>query len=76
MNKINLPFTINNFQKGGNSFKILNESEINKNKTIINIVKKILIRNSNKVNSNKVNSNKVKINYIRGSTTKEYYNKK
>lgn len=65
MNKINLPFTTNNI-KGGNSFKILNQKELNKkkNKTIINMVKNIF---------HSKNSDNIKINYIKASKTKEYY---
>ena len=72
MNKINLPFTKNNI-KGGNSFKILDQKELNKkkSKTIVNMVKNMFDSNPEKSN----NSN-TKINYIRASTTKEYYNKK
>ena len=70
---INLPFT-NNIKGGSNkSFKILNEEEINsnikRNPTFMNFLKKMIeINNSNK-NSNK-NS---KINYVKASDTKSYY---
>jgi hypothetical protein len=63
-NKIKLPFT-NEKKRGGKSFKIINEDQIGyPKKDIYNIIKNIF-------NSNSSN----KINYIKGSNTKEYYNK-
>ncbi len=69
---IKLPFTIN--MTGGNkdSFKILNEKQVNQkihkkiknDDNILNFIKKMFVQN---------NTNK--INYIKASTTKEYYNK-
>lgn len=73
-NKINLPFT--NKLKGGNkdSFKILNEKEIDNKIRKVNIgnfIKKMIFTNSGK---NKINLEK-KINYVKGSDTKIYYKK-
>jgi len=67
-NKINLPFT--NKLKGGNkdSFKILNEKEIDNKIRKVNIgtfIKKMIFEN------NLEN----KINYVKGSDTKIYYKK-
>jgi len=67
-NKINLPFT--NKLTGGNkdSFKILNEKEIDnkiRKVNIVNFIKKIIFRNNSEN----------KINYIKGSNTKKYYKK-
>jgi hypothetical protein len=72
--KLVLPFT--NEQKGGSkkTFKLLNDSEINKkitkNPSLMNFVKKILFKNE----QNKNNSEN-KINYVKASTTKNYYKK-
>lgn len=68
MIKLNLPFTD---QKGGNknSFKILNNIEINnkmKKTNIISFVKKMISLNNNN------NSN---VQFIKGSSTKDYYQK-
>ena len=71
-NKLVLPFT--NEQKGGSkkTFKLLNDSEINKkmtkNQSLMNFVKKLLFKNE----QNKNNSEN-KINYVKASTTKNYY---
>jgi hypothetical protein len=66
---INLPF-INNIKGGNNkSFKILNEEEINsnikKNPSFMNFIKKMIqINNSN---------SKSNVNYIKASDTQKYY---
>ena len=71
-NKLVLPFT--NEQKGGSkkTFKLLNDSEINKkikkNPSLMNFIKKVLFKNE----QNKNNSEN-KINYVKASTTKNYY---
>ena len=71
-NKLVLPFT--NEQKGGSkkTFKLLNDSEINKkitkNPSLMNFVKKILFKNEQNKNNSENN-----INYVKASTTKNYY---
>ena len=67
---IKLPFTI---QNGGSkkTYKLLNENELNnkiKSTNIVNFVKKMIFTNSKNNNVNKVK-------YIKGSNTKNYYNK-
>ena len=65
LKKLNLPFT-NEKKKGGKAFKILNEDQLNyKKKDILDIIK-------NMVKANSINTTN-KINYIKGSNTKEYY---
>lgn len=71
MIKLNLPFTD---QKGGNknSFKILNNSEINnkmKKTNIVSFIKKMISFN------NKNNKNNSNVQFIKGSSTKDYYQK-
>jgi len=77
-----LPFTIN--INGGNkeSFKILNNKQINENihekikndNNILSLIKKMFIKNTS--NSKKsLNSNTNRINYLKATSTKEYYKK-
>jgi len=73
-----LPFTID--INGGNkeSFKILNNKQINekikKDPNILNFIKKMFIKNtSNSKKSLNINTNK--INYLKATSTEEYYKK-
>jgi len=67
---IKLPFT--NLIKGGNndSFKIMNNSQINKkiknSGNLLSFIKKIFVKNTS-------NTNKIK--YLKASETEEYYKK-
>ena len=71
-NKLVLPFT--NTETGGSkkTFKLLNDSEINKkiirNPSLMNFVKKILFKNEQSKNNSEN-----KINYVKASSTKNYY---
>ena len=71
-NKLLLPFT--NIETGGSkkTFKLLNDSEINKkiirNPSLMNFVKKILFKNEQSKNNSEN-----KINYVKASSTKNYY---
>jgi hypothetical protein len=80
--KIKLPFTIT--MSGGNkeSFKILNNKQINENihkkikndTNILSLVKKMFIKNTS--NSKKsLNNNSNKIKYLKATSTEEYYKK-
>ena len=77
-----LPFTIT--MNGGNkeSFKILNNKQINENihekikndENILSLIKKMFIKNtSNSKKSLNINTNK--INYLKATSTEEYYKK-
>ena len=77
-----LPFTIT--MTGGNkeSFKILNNKQINESihekikndDNILSLIKKMFIKNTS--NSKKsLNSNTNKINYLKATSTEEYYKK-
>jgi hypothetical protein len=79
---INLPFTIT--MNGGNkeSFKILNNKQINEtihkkiknDENILSFIKKMFIKNTS--NSKKsLNSNTNKIKYLKATSTEEYYKK-
>ena len=79
---IKLPFTIT--MSGGNkeSFKILNNKQINESihekikndDNILSLIKKMFIKNTS--NSKKsLNSNTNKINYLKATSTEEYYKK-
>lgn len=81
---IKLPFTTD--MTGGNkdSFKILNDKQINKkihekiknDQNILTFIKKMFVKNTeNSKKSLNSNSNTNKIKYIKASSTKEYYNK-
>ena len=71
MKKIQIPFT--NKKAGNNkTFKIMDNKEINK--SLFTFIKKLLSTNTNK-NKNHTNKDTVKIDFIKGSTTKKYYNK-
>ena len=77
-----LPFTIT--MTGGNkeSFKILNNKQVNESihekikndNNILSLIKKMFIKNTS--NSKKsLNSNTNKINYLKATLTEEYYKK-
>jgi hypothetical protein len=77
-----LPFTIT--MTGGNkeSFKILNNKQINENihgkikndDNILSLIKKMFIKNtSNSKKSLNINTNKIK--YLKATSTEEYYKK-
>ena len=79
---IKLPFTIT--MSGGNkeSFKILNNKQINEtihkkiknDENILSFIKKMFIKNTS--NSKKsLNSNTNKIKYLKATSTEEYYKK-
>lgn len=79
---IKLPFTIT--MTGGNkeSFKILNNKQINKtihkkiknDTNILSLIKKMFIKNTSNSKKSLV-SNSNKINYLKATSTEEYYKK-